>query len=55
MRIVAGHFLSEDLEVGFTALFSYNYMFLTHRCICDFLETGNIYEENINTLKIAVI
>lgn len=54
MRIVASHFLSEDLEVGFTALFSYNFMFLTHRCICDFLETGNISEENMNTLKIAV-
>jgi len=54
MRIVASHFLSEDLDVGFTALFSYNFMFLTHRCICDFLETGNISEENMNTLKIAV-
>ena len=54
MRIAASKFLSEDLEIGFTTLFSYNYMFLTHRCICDFLETVNMSDENVITLKNAV-
>jgi hypothetical protein len=55
MVIAASKILSEDLEIGFTALFSYNYMYLTHRCICDFLELGEISEQNMNTLKSAVL
>lgn len=39
------------LECGLCMLFSYSYFDATHLCICDFLETGQIREENINALK----
>jgi hypothetical protein len=51
MITAASKFVSEDEELGFMVLFSYNYFFITHRCICDFLETGEISEMNINALK----
>ena len=54
MITAASKFVSEDEELGFMVLFSYNYFFITHRCICDFLETGEISEPNINALKIIL-
>jgi len=50
MKKVANMFLSEDLELGFMALFSYDYLFLTHLCICDVLENGSIQEKHLNLL-----
>ena len=43
--------LCEDLEFGFIALFSYDYFFLTHKCICEYLTNGNIAEKSIENLK----
>jgi hypothetical protein len=48
---LSGKFVSEDPEIGFTLLFSYNYFFLLHPCICDFLNTGEIKEENYKLLS----
>jgi len=55
MITAASKFVSEDEELGFMVLFSYNYFFITHRCICDFLETGEISEMNINALKTILL
>ena len=38
--------LSEDEEIGFVFLFSYEYFFLMHLCICDFLEIGILSNDN---------
>jgi len=46
--------LCEDLEAGFITLFSYDYFFLTHKCICEYLKDNNICEESINNLKRAL-
>jgi len=46
--------LCEDLEYGFIALFSYDYFFLTHKCICEQLNNGNIKAESIDNLKKAL-
>jgi hypothetical protein len=46
--------LCEDLESGFVTLFSYDYFFLTHKCICEYLKDNNITEESINNLKRAL-
>jgi hypothetical protein len=46
--------LCEDLEYGFIALFSYEYFFLTHKCICEKLNNGNIAEGSIANLKRAL-
>lgn len=40
-----------DLNFGGMLLFSYDYLFIIHPCICDFLETGEITEINIQKLK----
>lgn len=40
-----------DLTFGFMLLFSYDYLYIIHPCICDFLETNEISEINIQKLK----
>lgn len=50
MKKVASMFLSEDLELGFMILFSYDYLFATHLCICDVLENGSIQEKHLDLL-----
>jgi hypothetical protein len=35
MTKCAGRFLSEDLELGLMVMFAYDYMYLTHACICE--------------------
>ena len=51
---LANRFMSEDLELGLMLLFSYDYMYLSHICICEYLETGKIKENNISKLKSIV-
>jgi len=48
---LAGHFMSEDLELGLMILFAYDYMYLSHICISEYLETGKISEKNMWNLK----
>ena len=50
MKKTANMFLSEDLEMGFMVLFSYDYLFATHLCICDVLENGSIQEKHLDLL-----
>ena len=42
MKKVANKYVSEDLYIGFMLLFSYEYFFLTHSCICEYLNTKEI-------------
>lgn len=51
---LAGNFMSEDAEFGLMLLFAFDYMYLTHICICEYLETGKISEKNIANLRKAV-
>ena len=37
-------------EVGFMLLFSFDYLYLSHTCICEFLEKGKINEDSLNLL-----
>jgi hypothetical protein len=41
---------STDLSVGFAMLFAYDYLYISHTCISEFLETGKICEENMKKL-----
>ena len=54
MTKLALNFISNDKEIGFAILFSYDYLFLTHICICEFFETGKITEESIEKLKKSI-
>jgi hypothetical protein len=38
MTKCAGRILSEDLELGLMLMFAYDYMYLTHICICEYLD-----------------
>jgi hypothetical protein len=44
----------QDLEAAFITLFSYDYFFLTHKCICEHLKDANITTESIENLKRAL-
>jgi len=43
-------FSSDDEFIGFAVLMSYDFLYLTHPCICEFLEKGCISDEKINVL-----
>lgn len=51
---LAGNWLSTDEEFGLMILFSYDFMYVTHICVCEFLETGKICEKNILKLRSLV-
>jgi hypothetical protein len=51
---LAGHFNSIDKEFGLMILYSFDYMYLTHICISEFLKTGKINGKNITKLKAIV-
>ena len=43
-----------DDKTGLTLLYSFDYLYLTHICICELLETGQISIDNINSLHKAI-
>ena len=49
-----GKYMKSDEELGMMLLFSYDYMYLTHICISEFIETGDIDDENIGKLAKAL-
>lgn len=50
MKKMAGLMISEDLGIGLLLLYSFDLLYLTHPCICDFLETGTIQPYNLMSL-----
>ena len=51
MMTFAGRCLSEDLELGLMIMFAYDYMYLTHICICEYLDPSlEKVEPNIKKL-----
>jgi hypothetical protein len=51
MRKLAATIISENEELGLCLLFSYDFLFITHKCICEYLETGKIHDDNITILN----
>jgi len=49
-----GKYMTSDEELGIMLLLSYDYMYLTHICISEFIETGDIDDENIRKLVKAL-
>jgi len=54
MLKLSGHFMSLDKEFGLMILFAYDYMYLTHICISEYLETRKISDLNMWKLKSAI-
>jgi hypothetical protein len=46
--------MSTDEELGLMILFAYDYMYLSHACISEYLETGQILEKNIQNLRAVI-
>ena len=49
-----GKYMTSDEELGMMLLYSYDYMYLTHICISEFIEKGDIDDENIKKLAKAL-
>jgi len=55
MHKLASNFMKDnDEEFGLIILFSYDYMHLTHICVCELLENDKINEKNICKLKSVI-
>ena len=50
MKKLANRFVTEEVEFGMMLLFSYDTFFITHLCICNIIEKGDVEEDNINLL-----
>lgn len=42
MKILAGRFLTENLEIGFAIMFSYDYFYILHKIIVSYYKNGEI-------------
>jgi hypothetical protein len=51
MKKIGAKIISEDLQVGLCILYSYDYMYITHQCVSEYLESGAISPENTNLLE----
>ena len=51
LKQLASHFLSEELALGFVIMFSYDYFYITHQIICDFLSFNIINDFYIEKIK----
>jgi hypothetical protein len=46
-----GKYMTNNEELGMMLLLSYDYMYLTHICISEYLETGAISDENMRKFE----
>jgi hypothetical protein len=51
MTELAGRWISEDKEFGLLILYSFDYMYAMHLCVCDYLEKGIIEHDNVKLLR----
>ena len=47
----ASRFLSNDPQLGLMLLFSFDFLYLTHKCVSEYLEKGSVSNDNIVRLK----
>ena len=48
---VASRFLSNDPQLGLMILFSFDFMYITHKCVSEYLDTGVISNDSMVRLK----
>ncbi len=51
LKKFANIYLSDDAEIGLLILYSYDFLYLSHPIISEYLGKGQISEENINKLN----
>lgn len=55
LKKAASLVMSTDEEIGFLALFSFDYLYITHDCIKDFLKSGSISFKNMYRLREVIV
>lgn len=55
LKKVAALVMSTDEEIGFLALFSFDYLYVTHDCIKDLLKSGSISFKNMYRLREVIV
>lgn len=51
MKMASSNIMSLDNTHGLCVLFSYDYMYLTHKCVCSYLSTGKVDTDALRLLK----
>ena len=51
MKKMAANLFSQDYEFGLTLMYCYDYMYITHKCVSEYLDTGSLSDENIKLLS----
>ena len=55
MKLSAGKLMSEYEHMGLCILYSYDFMYLTHKCVSTYLENGVICMDDLTKLKNKLI
>jgi hypothetical protein len=55
MREISKKCIYSNEEIGLMMFFSFDYMYLSHPCISEYLNSGSISEANLNILKESII
>jgi hypothetical protein len=50
-----GEQLGVDNDTSFMILYSFDYMYLTHTCVCELLNIGEISSKSINQLYLKIL
>jgi hypothetical protein len=50
-KVLSNFLINLEEEFGFIILFSFDYLYLTHICICEFIENGKISETSLLNLE----
>ena len=50
MKTMATIIMSEDEQTGLLLMNSYDYMYITHNCVSEYLDTGTLSQQNIELL-----
>ena len=55
MLKLANDFMNSTDEIfGLTIMFSFDYLFYTHTCICDLIKNNKISDDNLKMLKSVI-
>lgn len=54
LTLAAAKFMSDELNVGLMVLFSYDFLYLSHPCVAEFLESGSISKNKIEQLTMKL-
>ena len=54
MKEISKKCIFSNEDIGLMMFFSFDYMYLSHPCISEYIKTGSISETNLNILKKAI-